>query len=163
MPRYQGDSTHYSHHSVFPNVSEGTEALSVLAGAGRNMLSGSKWPGTLLLKDRVESTWETNVHTQVYGHLLIATLGGRSLLPWDTEGPNILMQAVFHPVIPGKPELSLLGCQGAWACPIESSQCLSMMATQGEITMSWKATGSGNGTLVRLEDRGFVLANKYRV
>lgn len=79
----------------------------------------------LLLADRDESTWEMNTHTPHDGHFLSAAPQSHarwpSSLPGDTEGPTIPMQVGLHPVMPGKPEPSLLGCEHGWAGPAEGS------------------------------------------
>lgn len=161
MPCYQGDLTHYSHHGIFPNVSGGNEALSVPAWGGVNMLSRIK-----MTRNPTAEDGQINVHAQVYGHLLIATHSHTrwlSSLPGDTEGPDIPMQAGLHPVIPGKPEPSLLGCQRSGASPTESPGCrsreplalvLSVMARM-EFYSVTKAKGSVRRTLVQLGDLWF--------
>ena len=115
--------------------------------------TGSKWPGTLQLKDRVKSTREVNIQTQVYGPLLITTLtgtvGGCPLSLGTKKDPVSLCRLSSTQ---SSPETFLLACQGSRTCPTESSGCLSRerpcsgvsVKAIGKITVSWGAMKSVN-------------------
>lgn len=125
------------------------------------MLSRIKMTRNPAAEDRVKSTFMLKF-MGIYSSPLIATLGGGHL-SLGTEGPDIPMQAGLHPVIPGKPEPFLLGCQRSWACPTESPGCrsrepltlvLSMMGIM-EFYSVMKAKGSVRRTLVQCGDLWF--------
>lgn len=131
--------------------------------------TGSKWPATLVLKDRVKSTQEINFQAQVYGPLLTATLTvGSCPLSLETKKDQMSLCRLSSTL--SSPEPSLVGVSREPDLPSWKFRILGREPpcsggrgkAIGEITELWETMESGKRTLAQPGGLGFHFGQQTR-